>query len=102
MRCGDYRHALVSDHFSEEAEDRLGVVGVEFTSRFVSEDNVRPHSDGSGDGYALLLTAGEFVWAMPGASRKADHLKGIVGAFGAFACGKAGDTHGEFDVFVSG
>ena len=57
MGGGDYGHALVCHHFSEEAEDGLGIVGVEFAGRFVGEDYVGSHGDGASDGDTLLFTA---------------------------------------------
>ena len=55
--CDD-GHALVRDHFSEESEDGLSVVGVEFAGGFVGEYDVGSHGDGAGDGDSLLFAAG--------------------------------------------
>lgn len=74
---GDLRIVLVVGHHDDrrallielcqQAHDFQSVLRVEVTGRLIGKDQLRAKDDGTRNGYALLLTAGELMREMVGA-----------------------------------
>ena len=62
-------------HRAEDLVDLVPRLGVEFAGRFVGQHEQRLLDQGSGDGYALLLAAGELVRVMVEAFIETDLLE---------------------------
>ncbi len=75
--------------------------GVQGAGRFIQQDDIGIHREGAGNGYALLLTAGESIRITVGAVCHADLFQQtqafIVGFLGGFAQQFHGGIHGVFD-----
>ena len=73
---GDHDDGLAElvDGGAQEGEDLATRAGVEVARRLVGEDQIRPGSQGAGDGDALLLATGELTRAMGQAVAEADGL----------------------------
>jgi hypothetical protein len=82
--------------------------GVEVGERFVEEETVWSDGEGSGEGDALLLTAGELVDAAFAEMAHLDHVEGFADAgddvwFGEFAFLEAeGDVFSDAEVRPEG
>src|ERR1700677_2467483 len=63
---GDHEDGLaeLAAGLAEHLEDGVGVFGVEIAGGLVGEDYGGAIDEGAGDGYALLLAAGELVGAV--------------------------------------
>jgi hypothetical protein len=95
----DEGHLVVGGEADEHVHDGGGVLGVEVAGGFVGEEDVGLVGDGTGDGDALLLAAGEFGGEVLGAVGEADAVEGgECGGGGVFS----GDGTGDADVFEGG
>ena len=71
----DQRQVQLVDQVGDEVEDLGADRDVEGADRFVGDQDARAGCEGSGDGDALALTAGELVRVpVPRVSRQADCL----------------------------
>ncbi len=99
---GDDGDALLVHEVAEEAEDGLGVAGVEFAGGFVGEDEGGGVGEGAGDRDPLLFAAGEFIGAVVGAGAEIDEAEEFLGALAAGVEAGAGDAQGDLNVLGSG
>ena len=98
----DDRHAEAGLNFAEEQEDLLAVDAVEIAGGLVGEKDGGAIDEGTGDGAALLLAAGEFGWAMAAACGEADVFEGGLNAPSALGAIDFSEAEGELDVFRKG
>ena len=87
---------------AQELEDLGTGGGIEFTRRFVGDQQWRLVAERAGDGDALLLAAGEFVGSVVGTRAEADEVQQFVGAAVTFAKANTGDAEREFNVLGGG
>lgn len=85
--------------FAEKLEDDFLVGFVEVTGGLVGEDDSRLIDEGTGDGYALLLTAGKICGEMREAIGEPDALEG---GFGLLFVSDAVEVLREHDIFEGG
>ena len=81
----------------EEGHDLVARLGVEVAGRLVGQDDGRVGDDGSCDGDALALPAGELARLVAGALGEADGVQGVPGSVPGLAL--AGVEEREADVF---
>jgi len=86
----------------EESHDLIAGLGVEVAGGFVGEDDGGAINEGSGDGDALALTAGELVGLVHHAGAETDGLEDIFGTFGAVGGRGAVVNEGQLDVVERG
>jgi hypothetical protein len=104
----DHQHGLVelAGGGAEHLEDGVGVFGVEVAGGLVGEDDRGAGNEGTGDGYTLLLAAGELVGTVLEATVDSEEVSEVVeeglveGAFGTGA--EVGDVVGDLDVAHGG
>ena len=95
--------ALAVDEVGEEAEDAVGVGGVEVAGRFVGQEDAGVVGQGAGNGDALLFAAGEVLAVAADLVAKADHLQEHGGALLHLAEGESAKAaHGDHDVLLGG
>jgi hypothetical protein len=70
--------AFAADQVQEFAEDRVRGVLVEIASGLVGEEDGGLVDDGSGDGDALLLSAGQLRWTVVEPVGKAERAKQLL------------------------
>ena len=71
------RHAGLAHEAQQLLEHALGGGRVEIAGRLVGEEETRPIGDGTGDGYALLLTAGKLRRTVIAAFGNAERVPGV-------------------------
>ena len=71
----DYGLAIVLAQLEEKGVDVFLGAGVKVAGRFIGKEDGGALDDGAGNGYALLLTAGELRRLMSGTVRKAHGTK---------------------------
>ena len=86
----------------EEGHDLVAGLGVEVSGGLVGEDDGRVVDEGTGDGDALSLTAGELVGLVQHAGAEVDVLEGGFGALFALVGGGSVVDQGQLDVVERG
>ena len=85
-------------HFLEELHQTLGLGVIEIAGGFVGEEQAGAVDDGSGDGDALLLAAGQLGWSGVGLPGEADPAEHFADVGADLALGAAGDAEWQRDV----
>ena len=89
---GDDDGGAEAVHLLEELHQTLGLGVVEVAGGFVGEEQAGTVDDGSGDGDALLLAAGQFGRARGGLFGEADPAEHFADIGADLALGAAGDA----------
>ena len=102
---GDYydRRPVFFVEPGEEPHYAVGGFGIEVAGGFVRQDELRGVEDGAGDGYALLLAAGELVGHLVRLGAHADRPEHFVDALeDCVAVFPAGAAEHEFEIVPYG
>jgi len=86
----------------EQGDDFLAGGEVQVAGRLVGQDDGRGVGQGTGDGHALLLAAGQLLGFVPIAVAQADQGQKFQTLFHGLVLGGAGENHGQGDVFQGG
>jgi hypothetical protein len=95
---GDDDGGAETVHLLEQLHQTLGLGVVEVAGRFVGKEQAGAVDNGSGDGDALLLAAGQLGWAGVGLFGKANPAEHFADVGADLALGAAGDAEGQRDV----
>ena len=84
--------------FAEGCKDHFPGVGIEISGWFIGENDAGIIHQCSGNGDALLLSAGELRRSVFGAVLEPDEFEGMHGAFVTFPAGSTPVDQGELDI----
>src|SRR6266446_1080822 len=86
----------------DQLHDFIGAFAVEVAGGLVAEEKGGVGDDGAGDGYTLLLSAGELARIVVHAVGEADDAKGGFDVLAAIGSRELGEQKRELDVLESG
>ncbi len=95
---GDDHGVGLGCEIEEQLADCSAGFGVEVAGGFVGEEEGGLVHEGTGDGDALALAAGEFGWEVGGAVGEADFLEEVLGAGDVVGGDFGGGEFGEEDI----
>ena len=99
VRNDHHGQAALAVQIVEQVVNQVGGLGVDFTGRFVGQQDVRIVGQRHRNRHALLLPAGEFARVMAHPVAQADRIEQLARPIAPHPPGKAGEDHRRFDVF---
>src|SRR5258707_10240883 len=100
----DHQHglAVLLHQAMDQLHDFIGAFAVEVAGGLVAEEKGWVGDDGAGDGYTLLLSAGELARIVVHAIREADDAERGFDVLAAIGSRELGEEERQFDVLESG
>jgi hypothetical protein len=99
MGYDDHRDPIVTIQAPEDPHYFNTGPGIKISRGLIGQDNGRVIDEGPGDGYPLLLAAGQLVGIVVFVSGKTYNFQGLKGFRAAFLCRNVAVDKGEFYVF---